>query len=111
MAARAKGLFAAALSALLLLGLFAAPASAAPEILAARVWPAPDYTRITLETRAELKYELFSLKDPERLVLDLHGVGASGALAELQERIAEDPTSRSCGSRATVRAWCASCST
>ncbi|HEY5638214.1 MAG TPA: N-acetylmuramoyl-L-alanine amidase [Burkholderiales bacterium] len=59
-------------------------------MLAARIWPAPDYTRITLETREELKYELFSVKDPERLVLDLHGVGAAGALAQLQERVAED---------------------
>lgn len=65
-------------------------ALAAPEVVAARIWPAPDYTRITLETREELKYELFSVKDPERLVLDLHGIGAAGALAELQERIAEN---------------------
>lgn len=59
-------------------------------MLAARIWPAPDYTRITLETREELKFELFSVKDPERLVLDLHGIGAAGALAQLQERVAED---------------------
>ena len=49
-----------------------APAAAADErIRAVRVWPSQDYTRITIETGAELRFDLSALKNPERLVLDL----------------------------------------
>ena len=41
------------------------------QVLASRVWPAPDYTRLTLESKEEIQYTVFSIKDPERLVLDL----------------------------------------
>src|SRR5689334_21085818 len=41
------------------------------EVLAARIWPAPEYTRLTLETKEELKYTLFTVKDPDRLVLEI----------------------------------------
>ena len=59
---------------------------------ATRVWPAPDYTRITLESKRELKYTLFSVKDPERLVLELEGVVPGAALDALPGRVtAEDP--------------------
>jgi N-acetylmuramoyl-L-alanine amidase len=39
-----------------------------------RVWPSQDYTRITIETPSEVRYELTALKHPERLVLDLERV-------------------------------------
>lgn len=95
MAARAGAAFTQGLIGLALcvlgFGVVAPPALAAsPDLVAARIWPAPDYTRLTFETRAELKFELFSVKDPERLVLDLYGVGATGALVDLQERVADD---------------------
>ena len=63
---------------------------AATQVIAARVWPAPDYTRVTLETRAPVRYTMLSVKDPERLVLDLEGVEIGPALKELANRIAAD---------------------
>ena len=46
------------------------PASAA-QILAVRVWPADDYTRVTLENDSNLKTEHFLVPDPPRLVVDV----------------------------------------
>ena len=61
-------------------------------MLASRIWPAPDYTRITIESKGEIKHSVFSLKDPERLVLDLESSDLSPALAELHGKVtADDP--------------------
>ncbi|MBI4206328.1 MAG: N-acetylmuramoyl-L-alanine amidase [Betaproteobacteria bacterium] len=60
------------------------------QVTASRVWPARDYTRITLEARVPLQHNLFSVKDPERLVLDLEGVEVTAALTELADKIAAD---------------------
>jgi N-acetylmuramoyl-L-alanine amidase len=49
-------------------------AGAEERIRSLRVWPSQDYTRITIETGAEVRYELTALKNPERLVLDLENV-------------------------------------
>src|SRR6185503_7025566 len=46
-------------------------ASAQAEVLSSRIWPAKDYTRLTLESKEPIDYTIFSLKDPERLVIDL----------------------------------------
>lgn len=68
------------------------PALAGEDVIAARLWPSPEYTRLTLETRREIKYSLFSVADPERLVLDLEGVDYGEALAALPRHLrAEDP--------------------
>jgi N-acetylmuramoyl-L-alanine amidase len=62
------------------------------QVLSSRIWPASDYTRLTLEAREEIKYTLFSVKDPERLVLDLEVGEVSPALAELNGKVTtEDP--------------------
>ena len=67
-------------------------AAYAQQVVAARVWPATDYTRVTLESNQQLRYTLLSLKNPERLVLDLEGTEPSPALAELNGKItADDP--------------------
>jgi len=69
-----------------------AVAQTATQLTAARVWPSQDYTRVTLETQAQLKYEVLSLKDPERLVLDLEEVDVTATLTDLAEKIsANDP--------------------
>jgi len=60
------------------------------QITASRVWPARDYTRITLETRTPIGHNLFGVKDPERLVLDLEGAEITPALTELADKIAAD---------------------
>src|SRR6185312_12118814 len=41
------------------------------QIVSSRIWPARDYTRLTLESKSAVKHSMFSVKDPERLVLDL----------------------------------------
>jgi N-acetylmuramoyl-L-alanine amidase len=62
------------------------------EVLSTRIWPAKDYTRLTLESKEKLEYTVFSVKDPERLVLDLETNELSPALAELNGKVAaEDP--------------------
>ena len=40
-------------------------------IVAVRVWPAADYTRVTLELEAPLKFTHQVIKNPERLVVDI----------------------------------------
>jgi N-acetylmuramoyl-L-alanine amidase len=57
-----------------------------------RVWPAKDYTRITLENSEPLKYTHLMVKDPERLVLDLEDVEFNSVLQNLPSKISEsDP--------------------
>ena len=70
-------------------GFVLAPAQA--QVVASRIWPARDYTRLTLESQAELKFQVFALKSPERLVLDLE-TEMTPALAELDGKVvADDP--------------------
>jgi len=75
--------------ALLLAAAIAATAAWAEDIriTSARVWPAADYTRVTLEASAPIQHKLFSLKDPERLVLDLESVNITATLNGLAEKI------------------------
>jgi N-acetylmuramoyl-L-alanine amidase len=56
------------------------------------VWPSQDYTRVTIETGAELRYELTTLKNPERLVLDLEDVDFLSIVDQSAKKVgAEDP--------------------
>jgi N-acetylmuramoyl-L-alanine amidase len=43
-------------------------------IRALRVWPSEDYTRVTVESTAALRYQLTAVKNPERLALDLEDI-------------------------------------
>jgi N-acetylmuramoyl-L-alanine amidase len=64
----------------------------AQQISASRLWPSPDYTRITLESAEPVAHKYFSLSNPERLVIDLEGVEAGTALDMLAGQLtAEDP--------------------
>jgi len=71
----AHGLRCAALGVVLILSnsLFAAEPSS-ESIRAIRVWPAPDYTRVTVESDEPLQHRLILVRNPERLVLDLEEV-------------------------------------
>lgn len=63
-----------------------------PGVIAVRVWPAADYTRVTIELGAPLKFSHFTIKNPERLVVNLEGVEFSGVLESLASKIdADDP--------------------
>ena len=67
-------------------------AGAPIKVTAARVWPAVDYTRVTFESDAPIAHKVFSLENPDRLVLDLDDVDLSAALSTLAEKIgAGDP--------------------
>jgi len=67
------------------------PAAAADEpIRALRVWPSQDYTRITVETVAELSYQLTSVKNPERLALDLEGVDFPSIADQVADKVLPD---------------------
>jgi N-acetylmuramoyl-L-alanine amidase len=65
-------------------------AAAATEIASARLWPAPEYTRLTLEAPAPIAHNVFTIAGPDRLVLDLEDVEASAALDGLASRISPD---------------------
>ena len=66
--------------------------NAATTVTAARVWPAQDYTRITLESATPIAHQLLLLKNPDRLALDLEEVAVTRALEELSGKIgANDP--------------------
>ncbi len=60
------------------------------EIVAVRVWPAADYTRVTIESDAALaaKHSLFDA--PDRLVIDIDGLQLSPQLKELLGKIRPD---------------------
>ncbi|MEN9865041.1 MAG: hypothetical protein RL748_631 [Pseudomonadota bacterium] len=63
-----------------------APAHAA-QILAVRVWPAEDYTRVTLENDSNLKASHFIVKDPHRLVVEIEGLELNPTLKSLVAKI------------------------
>ncbi|MEC5399946.1 N-acetylmuramoyl-L-alanine amidase [Uliginosibacterium sp. H1] len=76
----------------LLLNVTPSFAAAESRVLAVRVWPAQDYTRITLEARDLLRFSHQIVKNPERLVVDLEGVEFNSILQGLPERITDaDP--------------------
>lgn len=59
-------------------------------ILAVRVWPAADYTRVAIEHSAPLKYTHFTIKNPDRLVVDLEGIEFNSVLESMTNKIAPD---------------------
>jgi N-acetylmuramoyl-L-alanine amidase len=82
----------AAASLTLLVTKVGAGATAAGSILAVRVWPARDYTRVTLEHDQTIRFSYLLVKDPERLVVDLEGVEFNSVLQMLPSKILDsDP--------------------
>ncbi|HWX11479.1 MAG TPA: N-acetylmuramoyl-L-alanine amidase [Trinickia sp.] len=80
----------------LVLGLaapFVAPRAAwASSVLGVRVWPARDYTRVTIESDQPLQSAQKLLQGPDRLVVDLDGLDLDQALRDLVSKIApNDP--------------------
>ena len=64
----------------------------ASELTATRLWPSPEYTRITLESSQPIAHKYFQLSGPDRLVVDLEGVAPGARLDELQKQLsAADP--------------------
>ncbi len=65
-------------------------AQAGIQVSATRIWPAQDYTRLTIETKQPIHYNLLTLKNPDRLVVDLEDVDITPALNELAGKIGND---------------------
>ena len=59
-------------------------------IVAVRVWPADEYTRVTIESDAELSVKHFVIENPTRLVVDIDGLELSPALRELVGKVGSD---------------------
>ncbi len=62
------------------------------QLLAVRVWPAKDYTRVTLESDTPLTAKHFLMASPNRLVIDIEGLQLSPQLRDLVRSVkADDP--------------------
>ncbi len=74
----------------LLLG--AAQIARGATILAVRVWPAPDYSRVTIESDSLLVSRQIVVTSPPRLAVDIEGIDLNPALRELVAKVqADDP--------------------
>jgi N-acetylmuramoyl-L-alanine amidase len=70
---------------LLVLSLLTAPSSLeAAELLRLRHWSAPDHTRVVLDLSAPHDYRVRTLTDPDRVVIDLHGVPARAPVGRIE---------------------------
>lgn len=65
-------------------------AYAAIGVDSARVWPAQDYTRLTLESKQPIRHKMFSVKNPDRLVIDLEDIELGAELDSLTKLVGSD---------------------
>jgi N-acetylmuramoyl-L-alanine amidase len=67
-------------------------AAAQVAVTAVRVWPSPEYTRLTFESAQPLRYALPRDPDPSRLILELQNAQLADVLETLPARVpADDP--------------------
>jgi N-acetylmuramoyl-L-alanine amidase len=77
---------------LLVLSLGASHFARGASMLAVRIWPAPEYSRVTLESDAPLKTTQTFIDAPPRLAVDIEGMELNAALRELVGKVqASDP--------------------
>jgi N-acetylmuramoyl-L-alanine amidase len=61
-------------------------------LLGVRIWPAKEYTRVTLELDQSLKFTQTVLADPPRLYVDLDGIDIDSQLRDMVSKVqADDP--------------------
>ncbi len=61
-------------------------------ILTVRVWPAPEYSRVTIESDGALTAKPLFVPSPPRLAVDIEGITLNPALKELVAKVrADDP--------------------
>lgn len=66
--------------------------SVGAEIVGVRVWPAADYTRVTIESGTPLQARHFLAEQPSRLVVEIEGLELSTTLKALVAQVkADDP--------------------
>jgi N-acetylmuramoyl-L-alanine amidase len=76
----------------LALSLGAAQLARGASMLAVRIWPAPDYSRVTLESDTPLQTTQTFVASPPRLAVDIEGMQLNGTLRELVGKVqATDP--------------------
>lgn len=76
----------------LVLSLGRADLALGASIVAVRVWPATEYSRVTIESDQPLAARQFLTDNPPRLVIDIDGLELSPALRELVGKVkADDP--------------------
>ena len=59
-------------------------------IVSVRVWPATEYTRVTIESDQPLVARHFVTEEPQRLVVDIDGLELSPALRDLVGKVKSD---------------------
>ena len=59
-------------------------------ILAVRIWPAPEYTRVTIESNGALNARQFFLSTPPRLAVDIEGIDLNPTLRDLLAKVHHD---------------------
>ncbi|HEX5358024.1 MAG TPA: N-acetylmuramoyl-L-alanine amidase [Aquabacterium sp.] len=60
------------------------------QLVAVRVWPAADYTRVTLESDVPLNATFFAVSNPTRLVIDIEGLELSAQLRDIVSKVRSD---------------------
>ncbi len=66
------------------------------QFVAARIWPALSYTRVTIEASAVLRFQHFLLDNPNRLVVDIQNANINTVLQGISKKVlADDPFIRS----------------
>lgn len=64
----------------------------ATEVEGARIWPAPDHTRLVFDTRSQVRHTIFSLENPSRLVIDMEDTSLNADLDQLD--LSDSPVRR-----------------
>jgi N-acetylmuramoyl-L-alanine amidase len=65
----------------------------AATILAVRIWPAPDYSRVTIESDSALQFKQLFVASPPRLAVDIEGIELNAELKALVAKVGtDDPT-------------------
>ena len=67
-----------------LLGLYSPVMFAANEVSGVRVWPSPSKTRIVFDLKGPVDHQIFTLKSPDRLVVDLQNIVVNSDMAKLE---------------------------
>ncbi|WP_018402421.1 N-acetylmuramoyl-L-alanine amidase [Marinobacter gelidimuriae] len=58
-------------------------AQAGTRVEGLRIWPAPDHTRLVIDTASEVDHNIFALAGPDRLVIDLKDTRLQASLDKL----------------------------
>jgi N-acetylmuramoyl-L-alanine amidase len=59
-------------------------------IVAVRLWPAPEYSRVTIESDTALSFSQTFVPNPPRLAVDVRGIDLNPALKELVAKVGDD---------------------